>query len=148
MSDRNATLLLICPIVPLFSHRLSCDKAVLGQLRQRTLGNSAARLHSTLVEQHTTEWMSRAMLYLSVLRKLRVPGVAQQQPSLPPMTPVPRAPWLIAVYVREAVTRLEETKARVTSIFGDVLKLDSTKKASVAYVATSVKNCALLITLP
>lgn len=103
---------------------------LLGLLKERTLGNSASRLRACLVEQHTREWMARSMSYLSVLRKLRVPGAEPQQVSLPPMHPVPCVSWLISVYVREAASRMEETKARVTSIFGSILKMDSTKKAS------------------
>ncbi|KAK0132914.1 hypothetical protein N1851_031722 [Merluccius polli] len=108
------------------TYKLSCDRAVIGQMRERTLGNSASRLHAFLVEQHTREWMARSMLYLSVLRKLRAPGAAAA--SLPTMHPVPTALWLINVYVRDALTRLDETRARVTSVFGDLLKVDSTKK--------------------
>ena len=102
-------------------------------MNERTLGNSASRLHASLVEQHTREWMARSMLFLSVLRKLRVPGATPQAVSIPPMHPVPSVPWLISVYAREALTRLTETKARVTSIFGDILKLDSTKKVSFVF---------------
>ncbi len=113
------------------SRRLSCDKTVIGLLKERTLGNSASRLRTTLVELHTREWMSRSMRYLSVLRKLRVPGATpQRQVSLPAMHSVPTVPWLLSVYVRETLPRLTETKARVTSIFGEILKMDSTKKAS------------------
>ena len=95
-------------------------------MKERTLGNSASRLRAILVEQHTKEWMVRSMSYLSVLRKLQVSG----QVSVPPMKPIPTVSWLISIYAREALGRLEEMKARVTSIFGDVLKLGSTKKAS------------------
>ncbi|KAK0151968.1 hypothetical protein N1851_006667 [Merluccius polli] len=117
------------PAVP--TYKLSCDRAVIGQMRERTLGNSASRLRAFLVEQHTREWMARSMLYLSVLRKLRAPGAVAVAPlaaSLPTMHPVPTVLWLINVYVRDALTRLDETRARVTSVFGDLLKMDSTKK--------------------
>ncbi|XP_044025644.1 uncharacterized protein LOC122863319 [Siniperca chuatsi] len=111
------------------TYKLSCDKTVIGMLKERTLGNSASRLRAALVEQHTREWMGRSMSYLSVLRKLRVSGAApQRRVSLPPMHPVPSVSWLLSVYVRDVLTRLDETKARVTSIFGVILKMDSTKK--------------------
>lgn len=68
---------------------------------------------------------------MTVMRKVsRFPGVTQRPVTLPSMHPVPSVPWLLAVYVRDACSRLEETKARVTSIFGQMLKMDSTKKAS------------------
>ena len=49
-------------------------------------------------------------------------------PPIPPMQPVPRPAWFLAVYVRDVVGRLEETKAQITSLFGTILKMDSTKK--------------------
>ncbi|KAM9341602.1 uncharacterized protein ABDE67_015265 [Symphorus nematophorus] len=111
------------------TYKLSCDKVVIGQMKERTLGNSATRLRTALVEQHTREWMSRSMRYLSVLRKLRVPGAAPaRDATVPLMHPVPTVAWLLSVYVRDTFTRLDETKARVTSIFGTILKMDSTKK--------------------
>ncbi|CAJ1069327.1 hypothetical protein MATL_G00263900 [Xyrichtys novacula] len=111
------------------TYKLSCDKAVIAHLKERTLGNSASRLHSILMELHTSDWIVRSMTYLSVLRKLGVPGAGQgQQVSLPTMHPVPGVSWLLSVYVRDALLRLDETKARITSIFGDILKMGSTKK--------------------
>ena len=91
-------------------------------LKERTLGNSPTRLHAQALEQQTEEWMSPSMLYPR--------STLQNQGTLPLMPAVPSVPWLLSVYVREACTRLEETKARVTSSFGDILKMDSTKKAS------------------
>ena len=109
--------------------RLACDRALIGQLKGRTLGNGVSRLRASLVEQHSRDWMARAIGYMSVLRKLRGPGVAAQgDVSLPAFVKVPGLTWFGRVYVLEAMTRLEETKARVTSIFGEILKMDSTKK--------------------
>ena len=62
--------------------RLSCDRAVIAMMNERTLGNSASRLRASLVEQHTREWMARSIEYLSVLRKLRVPGATAPQRSV------------------------------------------------------------------
>lgn len=85
--------------------------------------------------------MARSMSYLSVLKKLRVPSAAPQpQVSLPVMHPVPTAHWLLCVYARDCLTRLEETKARVTSIFGTYLKMDSTKKVSSDFSARHVRG--------
>ncbi|XP_051778746.1 uncharacterized protein LOC127526673 [Erpetoichthys calabaricus] len=44
------------------------------------------------------------------------------------MTPVPGTKWLLSIYARVVASRLDETKARITSIFGSILKMDSTKK--------------------
>ena len=105
-------------------HRWSCDKGVVRLLKWRTLSS----LHDSLEGQHTEEWALRSLRYFAVLDKL--PVVDPQQVSLPPMHPVPSVPCLISLYVRKGLNQLEETKARATSIFGDILKMDSTKKAS------------------
>ena len=46
-------------------------------------------------------------------------------------TPFPNFPgpkWFLAVYIRDVWSRLHELKAAVTSAFGSILKVDSTKK--------------------
>lgn len=48
----------------------------------------------------------------------------------PEMPPVPSPVWLLTVYSHDVLSRLDEVKARVTSIFGSILKMDSTKKVS------------------
>ncbi|CAB1445244.1 unnamed protein product, partial [Pleuronectes platessa] len=103
---------------------------VVGMMKARTLGNSASRLRAALLEQHTVDWLLRILRYLSVLDQLQLPGVALQQVTVPPLRAVSNVPWRISVYTKEALGCLEETKARVTSVFGDILKIDSTKKAS------------------
>ncbi|XP_059207061.1 uncharacterized protein LOC131986226 [Centropristis striata] len=109
----------------ILTYQLACHKAVIGLLRERTQGNSPSRLRASLVEQHTREWMVRSMGYLSVLKKLCVPPRPQVSLRL---TEGSTVHWLLAVYARDCLSHLEETKARVTSIFGSFLKMDSTKK--------------------
>ena len=49
--------------------------------------------------------------------------------ELPPAhLPVPRQKWLLDVYVIDVLKRMVECKAKVTGTFGNILKLDSTKK--------------------
>ncbi|XP_055362612.1 uncharacterized protein LOC114850111 [Betta splendens] len=110
------------------TYKLSCHKSVILQMRQQTLGNSATCLRKQLVEDHTETWMSCTATYLGVLEKLGVAGAAVQPVTVPPLHPVPTVGWLLSVFVRDALSRLEATKARVTSIFGKILKMESTKK--------------------
>ncbi|XP_028995372.1 uncharacterized protein LOC114848792 [Betta splendens] len=110
------------------TYKLSCHKSVISQMRQRTLGNSATRLRKQLMEDHTETWMSCTATYLGVLKKLGVAGAAVKPVTVPPLHPVPTVGWLLSVFVRDALSRLEATKARVTSIFGNILKMESTKK--------------------
>ena len=111
--------------------RLSCDQKVIVQLKSRTLGNSASRLYNTLREQHTDSWMRRAILYLGVCEQfLALCSVRGPFPPPPEMPPLPSTVWLLTVYGYDVLTRLDEYKARITSTFGSILKMDSTKKAS------------------
>nr|XP_043909248.1 uncharacterized protein LOC122786817 [Solea senegalensis] len=124
------------------TYKLSCDKAVIGLLKQRTLGNSVARLRASLVEQHSREWMVRSIQYLSVLDKLRAPGAEPKEVSIPDLVKVPGLAWFSFVYVLDAMTRLDDTKARVTSIFGDILKMDSTKKITKKLAGAAADSAA------
>ncbi|KAG1647747.1 hypothetical protein GQR58_030363 [Nymphon striatum] len=50
----------------------------------------------------------------------------------PVMPPVPKAKWLLYIYSRDVWSRLDEVKAVITSTFGEVLKMDSTKQLLVS----------------
>ncbi|XP_072563185.1 uncharacterized protein [Paramormyrops kingsleyae] len=113
------------------TYRLSCDLKVVRLMRQRSLGNSVSMLHNKLKEQHSETWMARTLRYLAVCRKFQVPGaVVQQVAPPPPMAPVPSAQWLLTVHAEDVRSRIGEMKARITCIFGSVLKMDSTKKVT------------------
>ena len=98
-------------------------------MKGRMLGNSASRLHSFLVKRHTAEWMRRGTHFLQTCWRFEAPGVQPTPlPPLPKMEPVPGSSWLLAIYAREVFARLEELMAKVTSTFGSILKMASTKK--------------------
>ncbi|XP_054649542.1 uncharacterized protein LOC129190874 [Dunckerocampus dactyliophorus] len=110
------------------TYKLSCDKKVVAQMRARTLGNSATRLHSTLLEEHTRLWMTQSIEYLSVMKQFSCAGTFPlPRVYLPPMQQLPRVSWILSVYIREVLPRLEYTKARITSTFGQILKMHSKK---------------------
>ncbi len=44
------------------------------------------------------------------------------------MTPLPSPKWMRTVYIKDVQQRLDDVKAKLTSTFGDVIKMDSTKK--------------------
>ncbi len=46
----------------------------------------------------------------------------------PLLSALPKPKWLLAVYARDVLGRLHEVKAKITSVLGCVLKMDSTKK--------------------
>ena len=115
----------------LFS-RYTCDIRVLRLMRERTMGNSVTQLFRKLQEQHSKAWMQRVLQYLTACEPFTT-SAAVRPPAFadPPVLPaLPKPKWLLAVYARDVLGRLHEVKAKITSIFGSVLKMDSTKKVS------------------
>jgi hypothetical protein len=101
--------------------------------RQRGLGNSASQIHKKLQEQYSTEWYQKTIQYLSACKT--VAGAASsglvEAPHFiepPVMASVPEYRWLMQVYIQDVLQRLQEVKANITSVFGRILKVDSTKK--------------------
>ncbi|XP_041854829.1 uncharacterized protein LOC121648648 [Melanotaenia boesemani] len=117
-----------CQFPAVLTYKLSCDQRVVAQLRSRTLGNSANRLCNTLRELHLDSWMRRAIQYLGICEQFL--ALRGQFPPPPQMPPVPSPVWLLTVYSYDVLTRLDEYKARITSTFGSILKMDSTKKVT------------------
>jgi len=97
-------------------------------MRERSLGNSCTQLYRKLVEQHRMTWMQRVIEYVSVYEPFaaRQPGLVVPEIPPPPEIPLPR--WLMFVYLRDVMSRVQDVKAKLTSTFGSVLKVDSTKK--------------------
>ncbi|XP_052445112.1 uncharacterized protein LOC127986896 [Carassius gibelio] len=116
----------------LLTYRYSCDNRVLRMMRERTLGNSVTQLYRKLMEQHSEAWTQRVLQYLTACEpftrsSLVQPPVFADPPLLPAL---PKPKWLLAVYARDVLGRLHEVKAKLTSVFGCVLKMDSTKKVT------------------
>ncbi len=66
---------------------------------------------------------------------LNQPGVMPVQfQESPEPTVVPSCKWLLTVYSQDILTRLDEIHARITSTYGSVLKMDSTKKVSCGFL--------------
>ncbi|KAL7851275.1 hypothetical protein AOLI_G00216310 [Acnodon oligacanthus] len=61
---------------------------------------------------------------LAVCKQFQVPGVeAQPVAPSPPMAPVPSPHWLLTIHAEDVRTRISEMKARITSVFGSILKV-------------------------
>jgi len=98
-------------------------------MRERFLGNSVSMLYHKLCEQHSEDWMERSLQYLTVCHRFQ--GTTMRPVTPPPtMSPVPTAKWLLYVHAEDVRSRYGELKARVTSVFGSILKMDSTKKVT------------------
>lgn len=79
--------------------------------------------------------MQKVMQYLTDCQSFRevitaglVMPVSFEKP--PAMHPVPKHRWLMQVYAQDVLQSLDEIKASITSQFGRVLKMDSTKKVA------------------
>ncbi|CAM4571621.1 unnamed protein product [Leuciscus chuanchicus] len=115
----------------ILTYKLPCDIAVVVMLRERSLGNSATQLYKKLCESHSEAWMRRSIQYLGECQHFMTFGnIRPQFPPLPEMPKVPSPVWLLTVYSMDVLSRLDELKARVTSVFGSILKMDSTKKVT------------------
>ena len=118
----------------LFVFRYSCDLRVIALLRQRTLGNSSTKVCNQVGERHSELYMKRLLRFWQAREPFHVKAasglftIAAPHKELPPMTPVPKGPWFLAVSVRDVLSRLDEVKAKITCTFGSVITMDSTKK--------------------
>lgn len=108
--------------------RLSCDKELVRLMQCQTPGKSATAMYRHLCARHKEQWMAQATEYLSVLKKFQ--DLSTVTVRVPQMMPVPSPSLLLAVYAKDALTRLGEMKARVTSIYGSILKMAFTKKVT------------------
>ena len=119
------------PII--ITYNYACDMRVVRLLRQHGFGNSSTQLQKKLTEQHKEQWLQRTAHYLTDCqtfveaskRQLVLAPELDEPPSLPTL---PKAGWLLTVYRRDVLSRVEEVKAYITSTFGSVLKIYSTKK--------------------
>jgi hypothetical protein len=86
-----------------------------------------------LNEQHSEVYMKNAIHYLTdaeAFKKGDKSGLIETVYFDPPPTmhPVPGTKWLLHIYGWDVMSRLPEIKATITSTFGEVIKMDSTKK--------------------
>ena len=115
------------------TRKSACAVRVIRLLRQRGLGNSPTLLRKKLLEQHDESRLTKTIQYLTDCSKFKkgttslhlVPEAIERPPA---PIPIPTYHWLQFVYCLDVLHRLDEVKAAVTSVFGRVLKMDSTKK--------------------
>ena len=112
--------------------RHACDVRVVRLLRERVAGNSASQLHRKLCEQHSEDWPARTLQYLTACQPFASSSLTTASTfTRPPERPaLPSPKWLMTVYVRDVLGRLDDVKAKLTYVYGTVLKMDSTKKGN------------------
>ncbi|XP_026144138.1 uncharacterized protein LOC113119126 [Carassius auratus] len=94
------------------------------------MGNGPVRIIGQLRENHSEEWLKRALRYTSecvaFFDNRGLHSLHFQEP--PPLASVPSYKWLLTVYSQDILNRLDHIKASITSTYGSILKMDSTKK--------------------
>lgn len=110
--------------------RYACDIRVIRFLRERGLGNGPVRLIGQLRENHSEEWLKKVARYTQECKAFTrscclIPPKFEEPPK--PVA-LPSFKWLLVVYSQDILNRLEDIKAGITSTYGSILKLDSTRK--------------------
>ncbi|XP_078805338.1 uncharacterized protein LOC110014613 [Oryzias latipes] len=119
----------------ILTSKLACDLRVVTLMRQRGLGNSSSQIRKKVQESHSEVWLKKTVQYLTDCKQVKgavekglIRPVTFSPP--PPMPTVPKHRWMMQVYAQDVLQRLTEVKASVTSTYGRILKLDSTKKVA------------------
>ncbi|RUS90903.1 hypothetical protein EGW08_001300, partial [Elysia chlorotica] len=112
------------------SYQLALDKKIVSELRHRSLGNSPTAVFKKLQENHTDHHDLQTMTYYNVIGRFSKQATQTLAKPVPPFQRVPSARWLISVYASDVSTRLVDIKSKITSTFGRILKLDSTKRVT------------------
>lgn len=113
---------------------LALDRKCVTLLRPRTAGNSSSYLQQAFQEAHSEEWARRSCEYFTDC-EIHMRSCLKQSEAVyappPPFCPLPLAQWFETVHTNDVVGHLDELKSVITSTFGRILKLDSTKKVNV-----------------
>ena len=115
------------------TEKLALDRKCLTLLKPRTFGNSSSYVKKALEEIHSEEWGRRTVRYLTACNlHQRSSSAATTYQKPPDYRPLPLASWFETVHSYEIASHAEEMKAVITSTYGQVLKIDSTKKVGMA----------------
>ncbi|KAH3735367.1 hypothetical protein DPMN_041886 [Dreissena polymorpha] len=111
----------------------ACDRKIVLLLRNRGLGNSCSQIRKKVDEQHDEAWLNSNAHYLTdcsgFIDAAHSGLLVNRTISDPPeRAALPRHRWFMQIYIQDVFQRLDEIKAGITSVFGRILKLDSTKK--------------------
>ena len=117
----------------LLTYQYACDVRVIRLLRQRGLGNSSTQLQKKLNEEHSEKYLQQSAQYLTECKYFSRPsriGLTStiQFKEPPQFNAVPKYKWFLTVYAQDILSRMDFIKSSITSTFGRILKMDSTKK--------------------
>ncbi|XP_026145603.1 uncharacterized protein LOC113120014 isoform X2 [Carassius auratus] len=109
----------------ILASQVACDMKVVHFNRLRHLGPSVSQIHKKLEERHTEVWLQKTVRYLTDCRSFAQAPQFQDPPAMPLL---PKHCWLRQVFALDVLHRMNEIKASITSTFGSVLKMGSTKE--------------------
>eukprot|EP00066_Takifugu_rubripes_P011898 XP_011601164.1 PREDICTED: uncharacterized protein LOC101061554 [Takifugu rubripes] len=113
--------------------RRGVDKQVVRLLRERTGGDTMAKVWRQVQESHCEEYLQRKDLYTTLLTQYTKPGKTTKRFSPkfqlpPPQRELPPPKLLRKAFLLAEAENIEDYRAQIMSTFGKVLKYDSTKK--------------------
>ncbi|KAK3565379.1 hypothetical protein QTP86_007112 [Hemibagrus guttatus] len=113
--------------------RRGVDKSVVRLLRDRTEGNTMVKVWRQIQENHFEEYLHRKDLYTTLLMSLVEPGgivsaMGHRFQAPPPPRELPSARLLRHAFLLAEANNVEDYRSQILSVFGTVLKMDSTKK--------------------
>ena len=93
--------------------------------------NSLYYVYVLVLILHVPYGNHQKMLGLTCLNKFLCMYVCMYVPENPPeRTLVPKPNWLLTSYCQDVLSRVEEVRTQITSVFGRILNIGSTKKVS------------------
>ncbi|XP_056586283.1 uncharacterized protein LOC130407456 [Triplophysa dalaica] len=109
------------------------DKNVVRLLRDRTEGNTMVKVWRQIQENHVEEYLHRKDLYTTLLMTLLKPGgivsaLGHTVEAPPPQRELPSARLLRHAFLLADANNVQDYRNQILSPFGNVLKMDSTKK--------------------
>lgn len=143
---------------PLFCRR-GVDKKVLQLLRDRTEGNTLAKVWRQIQENHCQDYLNRTDLYTTLLTGLTQPGgivaaLGHKFDPPPSRRELPSARLLQHAFLLSEATQIQDYRAQILSTFGTVLKMDSTKKVhceTLTFICIfwniCIRLCSILLSL-
>ncbi|KAL2076465.1 hypothetical protein ACEWY4_027929 [Coilia grayii] len=112
--------------------RRGVDNAVSRLMRDRTEGNTMAKVWRQIQESHCEEYLPRKDLYTTLLCQYNQPGkdtrILSGQFQRPPPRRKLQTHQLLRSFLVSEAENIEDYTTQIMSIFGKVLKYDSTKK--------------------
>ncbi|KAK7926306.1 hypothetical protein WMY93_008616 [Mugilogobius chulae] len=110
----------------LLTETLGCDNKVVCLIRQRGF-EILERTEKLLREQYEEGWIRKQLQFTTAI-KSSAGAVSFDDRDMPTTMPsFPKHAWFMQVYIQDALSRMEEIKASITSLFGQVLAIDTSK---------------------